>query len=104
SVKSIVMRCRIMPNSCRLDSRWRQKVFSVGPRDYVWLDVFLAAMLRGEWRQFERELGEGLDCLAAAADPPAAWPDDREIEEAANVFRYERDLISSDETIAWLDR
>jgi hypothetical protein len=79
-------------------------VFSVGPRDYVWLDVFLAAMLRGEWRQFERELGEGLDCLAAAADPPAAWPDDREIEEVANVFRYERDLISSDETIAWLDR
>ena len=98
------MRCGIMPTSCLLNSRWRQKVFSVGPREYVWLDVFLAAMLRGEWRQFERQLVEGLACLAAAADPRAAWPDDRQIEDAANTFRYERDLITSDETISWLDR
>jgi hypothetical protein len=98
------MRCGIMPTSCLVNSRWRRKVFSVGPREYVWLDVFLAAMLRGEWRQFERQLGEGLACLAAAADPLAAWPDDRQIEEAANTFRYERDLITSDETISWLDR
>src|SRR6185295_10765472 len=103
SVKSIVMRCRIMPTSCLLNSRWRQKVFSVGPREYVWLDAFLAAMLRGEWRHFERQFGEGLAWLAGAADPQAAWPDEREIEEAANTFRYERDLITSDETISWLD-
>ncbi len=102
-MKSIEMRCGIMPISCLLNSRWRQKVFSVGPREYVWLDVFLAAMLRDEWRQFERQLGEGLACLAAA-DDQAAWPDDRHIEEAANTFRYERDLITSDETISWLDR
>ena len=68
-MKSIAMRCGIMPTSCLLSSRWRQKVFSVGPREYVWLDVFLAAMLRGEWRQFERQLVEGLACLAAAARP-----------------------------------
>jgi hypothetical protein len=79
-------------------------VFSVGPREYVWLDVFLAAMLRGEWRQFERQLAEGLACLAAAADRQAEWPEEREIEEAANTFRYERDLITADETIVWLDR
>jgi hypothetical protein len=103
-MKSIVMRCGIMPTSCLLNSRWRQKVFAVGPREYVWLDVFLAAMLRGEWRQFEQQLGEGLACLAADADAQAAWPDDRQIEEAANTFRYERDLITSDETISWLDR
>jgi hypothetical protein len=102
-MKSIVMRCGIMPASCLLNSRWREKVFSVGAREYVWLDVFLAAMLRGEWRQFERQLCEGLACLAAA-DPHAAWPDDRQIEEAANAFRYERDLITGDETISWLDR
>ena len=93
-----------MPTACLLNSRWRQTVFSVGRREYVWLDVFLAAMLRGEWSQFEQQLGEGLACLAACADDPAAWPDDRQIEEAANAFRYERDLITSDETISWLDR
>jgi hypothetical protein len=88
-----------------LSSRWRQKVLAVGSREYVWLDVFLAAMLRGEWREFERRLLEGLACAAAeGADRRTIWPDDRQIEEAANAFRYERGLIASDETIAWLDR
>jgi hypothetical protein len=77
----------------------------VGSREYVWLDVFLAAMLRGEWGEFERRLVEGLACAAAAgAGRRSNWPDDHQIEEAANAFRYERDLIASDETIAWLDR
>ena len=99
------MSCRIASSSCLLNSRWRQKVFSVGPREYAWLDVFLAAMLRGEWRLFERRFAEGLACMAAvAADPQAAWPDDRQIEEAAHTFRYERDLVASDEIISWLDR
>lgn len=95
------------PLSCLLNDRWRQKVLAVGSREYVWLDVFLAAMLRGEWREFERRLVEGLACAAAeGADtrPRTIWPDDRQIEEAANAFRYERDLVSSDETIDWLDR
>jgi len=62
-------------------------------------------MLRGEWRMFERRFVEGLSCLAAVdADPQAAWPDDRQIEEAAHTFRYERDLVASDEIISWLDR
>jgi hypothetical protein len=96
---------RILSSSCLLSARWRQKVLAVGRREYVWLDVFLAAMLRGEWRQFEQQLVEGLACFAAAgADPRVSWPGDREVEEAANAFRYERDLIASDDTIAWLDR
>lgn len=62
-------------------------------------------MLRGEWREFERRLVEGLACAAAdGAGTRSIWPDDRQIEEAANAFRYERGLIASDETIAWLDR
>ncbi len=93
-----------MPTSCLLNSRWRQNVFFVGRREYVWLDVFLAAMLRGEWHHFEQQLAGGLACLAACADDRAEWPDDRQIEAAANTFRYERDLITSDETISWLDR
>jgi hypothetical protein len=84
--------------SCLLSDRWQQRVFAVGPREYVWHDVFVAAMQRGEWRDFEEAFVEGL--LRARA----SWPDDREIEAAADAFRYEHDLIASDETIAWLDR
>jgi hypothetical protein len=85
-------------------SRWQQKVFAVGPREYRWHDVFVAAMQRGEWREFEQRLVDGLICAGEAADARASWPDDREIEEAADAFRYDHDLIASDETLAWLDR
>jgi hypothetical protein len=83
--------------------RWREKVFSVATRDYVWLDVFLAAMLRGDWQPFERRLVEGQACLAEA-ERRDAWPDSKRLEEAATAFRYDRDLLTTDETIAWLDR
>ena len=90
------MTCRIVSASCLVNLRWRQKILSVGRREYDWLDAFLAAMLCDEWRQFERHLFEGLACLAAAAGHQGTWPDDRQIENAANGFRYERDLITSD--------
>jgi hypothetical protein len=83
--------------------RWREKVFSAASRDYSWLDVFLAAMLRGEWRVFERRLVEGLACLMEA-ETRQWWPDAKHIEEAATAFRYERDLLTTDETVAWLER
>jgi hypothetical protein len=96
---------QILSSSCLLSDRWRQKVLSVGRREYDWLDVFLAAMLRGDWQPFERQLAGGLACFAAAdANTRICWPDDRQIEEAANAFRYERNLVASDETLAWLDR
>jgi hypothetical protein len=94
----------IVSSSCLLNPRWRRKVLSAGPREYDWLDVFLAAMLRDEWRPFESRLVEGLVCLAAAeAHSDAAWPFDHQVGEAANSFRYERNLITGDETIAWLE-
>jgi hypothetical protein len=78
-------------------------VFSVGGRDYEWLDIFLAAMLRGEWRAFETRLVEALACLAEASEEQD-WPDADRIDAAASAFRYDRDLLTSDATIAWIER
>jgi hypothetical protein len=78
-------------------------VFSVGGRDYEWLDIFLAAMLRGEWRAFERRLVEALACLAEASEEQY-WPDADRIDAAASAFRYDRDLLTSDATMAWIEQ
>ena len=60
-------------------------------------------MLRGEWRAFEIRLTETLACLAEAT-AQQQWPDTERIEAAANVFRYDRDLLTSEATVAWLDQ
>jgi hypothetical protein len=78
-------------------------VFSVGGRDYEWLDIFLAAMLRGEWRAFETRLVEALACLAEAREEQY-WPDADRVDAAASAFRYDRDLLTSDATIAWIEQ
>jgi hypothetical protein len=89
-------------SSCSLgSSRWRQPLFSVGSRDYDWLDVFLSAMVRGEWASFERRLVEGVArCERAKAS--VAWPRDQRLSEAATQFRYDRNLLTTEETQAWL--
>ena len=78
-------------------------MFSVGGRDYDWLDIFLAAMLRGEWGAFETRLLESVACLAEAGEEEY-WPDADRIDDAANAFRYDRDLLTSDATIAWIEQ
>jgi hypothetical protein len=77
-------------------------VFSVAGRDYLWLDVFLAGMLRGDWRRFEVRLLEHRACLAEARSRQV-WPDASLIDEAAMAFRHDRDLLTTDETLAWME-
>jgi hypothetical protein len=86
---------------CLANPRWEQPVFSVAGDDYSWLDVFLAAMLCGEWRAFEIRLVECLACLGEAT-AEQLWPDTDRIEAAATAFRYDRDLLTSEATVAWL--
>ena len=78
-------------------------MFSVAGRDYVWLDVFLAAMLRAAWQPFETQLRESLACLAEARSRRELPPASR-IEAAATAFRYDRNLLTTDETITWITR
>lgn len=89
--------------SCLDDARWRQVVFSVGVQKYDWRDAFLSAMVRDEWRSFERNLLGGLACALAYGDSDDA-PTEERIDEAASTFRYDRNLLTTEETHAWLER
>jgi len=81
----------------------RKPVFRTGDHTYTWLDVLLDSMLNGDWADFERHLAHGAAC-AAEAERTGSWPDPAEIEAASNDFRYARDLLTSEETEAWLER
>jgi hypothetical protein len=63
----------------------------------------LDAMLHGDWVDFERHLAHGAAC-AAEAERTNGWPDPADIDAAMNDFRYARDLLTSEETEAWLER
>ncbi len=74
--------------------------FTVGAREYLWLDVVLAAMLRGDWEPFEVALREGIACVAYAE---ATGEEAGEAaDELLTEFRYARDLITAAEAEAWL--
>src|SRR6188472_1579906 len=89
-----------MPNS-PLTARETRVIFRCG-RDYVVRDVIDAAYFRGElkscWEEFLR--GVAAEQEATAADLDA---DDDAISSAAETFRYERDLITAEETERWLE-
>lgn len=73
----------------------------VRERAYDWADVVLAAKLRGEWADLEAAVRQGLACVARAeATGEGAEPD--AVDAAAQAFRYDRDLITAQETEAWL--
>jgi hypothetical protein len=88
--------------ACLSSPRWRQKVFTVQSREYQWIDAFLYAMVRGDWAAFEQQLYEGLACAAEAVEAEM-WADEAKIDEAATAFRYDRDLLTTEETMAWLE-
>jgi hypothetical protein len=77
-------------------------VFSCGGRDFTVRDVIDAAHFRGELEPFWRTLllRQAAEEKAAATD---AEPDETAIDEAAVAFRYQYDLITAEETEAWLE-
>jgi hypothetical protein len=78
-------------------------VFTAEGVDYTWGDVAAAAWLRGDWAAAERTAGLGLAALAELHSRREEI-DSLELQEAAATFRYERDLLSGDEMVAWLRR
>jgi hypothetical protein len=76
-------------------------VFEVGEVGYTWLDVVLFAMLTGRWTPLDRAIREGLACVRHLEQNDLEEPETA-IDEFAAEFRYERDLITADETEAWL--
>jgi len=86
-----------------LSAFWQQAAFTLGGIDFLQIDVALAAMVFGDWAQFEKRLAQGLACATRASveNLPASAS---VVEQAAISFRYERDLISGADITAWLER
>lgn len=81
----------------------QRSVFEVGDRSYHWRDVVDGARALGDWGRIERQAAEGMACVreaSATADPI----DSAEVEDAADQWRYARNLLAVDETEAWLAR
>lgn len=86
-----------------MKTRLGEAVFSVAGRPYDWADVVLAARLRGDWADLAGEVRLGLAC-ASRADEEDEDADPDAVEAAANEWRYARDLLTAEETEAWLAR
>ena len=78
-------------------------VFSLGERTYTWLDVVLAAIVRGDWAALETQVSLGL-ALVERAGEADELPEEAEIDAAAEEFRYDRDLVTAEEMEGWLGR
>jgi hypothetical protein len=83
---------------------WDRLAFTVGGVDFLWIDVVLAAMVRGEWSVFERRLAEGVACASYADCSETDSPSEDALEEATTAFRYDRELIEAADVEAWLER
>lgn len=90
-----------MPASCLAADTWLTPLFRTSAHTYTWLDMVLAAMIRGDWSRFADRVARGA-ALAAQADRLNRWPDSADVDAAATAFRYDRDLLTIDETEAWL--
>jgi len=76
---------------------WTTPAFSVGATTYTWDDVAAFSRRSGEWDELVREASEGLACERAGHTAPADA-----VTQAAKAFRYDRRLITAEETEAWL--
>jgi hypothetical protein len=76
-------------------------VCSVGEREYRLLDVVIAGHLRGRWAEVEDTARRGLACVKRL-DNLEEELSDTDVEAAATAWRYERDLLSADDTESWL--
>ncbi len=79
-------------------------VLAVGEAVYNWEDVILAAAAWGEWSRVVERTRQGLALVAAADEEDGDEPPftDEEVEEAANEFRYARNLVAAEEMESWL--
>lgn len=74
-----------------------RKVFTVDASEYRGEDVVLAGYLTGEMDQLERRLSAKLTVLEQHGDP-----DEVAVDEVAEGWRYERDLLAADDLEDWL--
>ncbi len=79
-----------------------RKVFTAGKREYPGDDVSLAAHIWGAYAALERGVRVGLAC-AKHLRALGEWAREPEAEdEAADAWRYDRNLLAADDLEAWL--
>jgi hypothetical protein len=78
-------------------------LFTIENREFGWDEIVVAAQVWGEWQVLFESVRHSLACLRLAAQI-GQLPSTVETREAAKAFRYERNLISGDETQIWLQR
>lgn len=78
-------------------------LFTIENREFGWDEIAVAAQVWGEWQVLFESVRHSLACLRLAAQI-GQLPSTAEMREAAKAFRYERNLISGDETQIWLQR
>ena len=78
-----------------------RSIFSLGEHVFRWEDVVLAAYLWREFPALERRVREALACETRLQEVGSPVSED-DVEAAASDWRYERNLISADDTESWL--
>ncbi|MEO6725587.1 MAG: hypothetical protein ABIP14_09820 [Blastocatellia bacterium] len=78
-------------------------VFTINETEFCWEEIVAAAQSWGEWLPFVAEERQSLACLGYAAKNQQQLPEN-EVRAAATTFRYAHNLISAEETQAWLNR
>jgi hypothetical protein len=77
-------------------------VFEVDGETFFWEDVVLDALRRGKWTRLVREVSDSLATLEAADEGPEDPEFEEAADDAAQEFRYERDLVTAQEMEDWL--
>ena len=76
-------------------------LFAIETHEFGWNEVVAAAQLWGDWDRFVEKTRESIACLRLATETDAP-PSAAKMREVATAFRYARNLISGEETRAWL--
>jgi len=85
----------------QMQALYGRPVFVVEGDTFFWEDVVLDAIRRGKWAQLEQEAREG---FAALEEFDSAEDDefDVAVDEGAQEFRYNRELVTAQEMEHWL--
>jgi hypothetical protein len=76
-------------------------LFTIETREFGWDEIAIAAERWGEWQELVEAVRQSLACLHLATET-RRLPSEAIIREVTTAFRYEHNLISGEETRAWL--
>jgi len=85
-----------------MQALYGRPVFVVEGDTFFWEDVVLDAIRRGKWTALEQEAREGFAALEEIDSSDGDDEFETAVEEAAQEFRYARDLVSAQEMEDWL--